>query len=154
MKSILSLLALLSVTLMGFSQSPSSNSGVNVATVNIILHDVQELIVNQAENVIDLVYDSRAKYEDGVSVVKSNHLQAFSTGSFNIEAAVWQENLITPLDISVNSVLLSRTFAPIYSNLNGNTLLDITYSAKGDFEYIDKNKQTYTTQVIYTITTN
>lgn len=134
-----------------YAQSPNNNTGTNVATVNIILHDIQALVVTPGQEVIDLVYDSPEDYINGVQVTKSDHLQVFSTQDYYIKSAVWQENLITQNDIYVNNVLQSRLFQTIEQGVPGSRNIDITYGAKGNNEYLTKNKQTYTTQVIYEI---
>lgn len=134
-----------------YAQSPNNTTGNNVATVNIILHDIQTLVVTPGQEVINLVYDEPEDYINGVQVTKTGHLQVFSTQDYYIRSAVWQENLITQNDIYVNNVLQSRIFQTIEQGVPGSRNMDITYSAKGNNEYLDKNKQLYTTQVIYEI---
>lgn len=138
------------VTFGQIGSSPNSNTGSNTATVNIILHDVQSIVVEE-QNVIDLVYDTPEKYQNGVSVERVGHLNIFSTGDYNVGAAVWQENLLTQNDIYVNNILMTRQFQSIYQGNAGSRLVDVEYKAKGNNEYLDKTKATYTTQVIYTL---
>lgn len=152
MKQLLTIALVLMVAIGNAQQSPNSNTGVNTATVNIILRDVQSVVVQQGQDVIDLIYDSPEKYRDGVSVTKTNHLEVFSTEDYTLESAVWEENLITQNDIYINNVLQSRQFQPILQGTKGSRLVDIEYKAKGNNEYLDKPKKTYTTQVIYTLT--
>ena len=151
-KFLTPLIALLVLGTTAMAQnSPNSNTGSNVATVNIILMDLQSIVVAPGQNEVNLIYDSKEKYENGESVLKLGHLQAFSTQNYKIEAAVWQENLITQNDIYVNNILLNRQFQEIFQGNRGSTNYDVTYSAKGDNVYLDKDKRTYTTQVIYSI---
>lgn len=134
-----------------YAQSPNNTTGNNEATVNIILHDIQTLVVTPGQEVINLVYSSPEDYINGVQVTKTGHLQVFSTQDYYIRSAVWQENLITQNDIYVNNVLQSRLFQTIDQGVPGSRNIDVIYGAKGNNEYLDKNKQIYTTQVIYEI---
>lgn len=151
MRKILSIFALLlSFTTIALAQ-PNSNTGPNVSKVNIILREFQTVVVKQGDEVVDLVYDTFEKYRDGVSVTKENHLTVFSTNDFEINSAVWQENLIYQQDIFINDVPQSRSFSKVHEGTAGVRDISITYRARGDYDYLTKEKKTYTTQVIYTI---
>lgn len=150
MKTMITIMAVLAAAA-GYAQSPTTNVGQDVATVNIILRETQSVVVKPGDDQIDLIYDSKEAYENGVSVTKPAHLQVFSTQDYELQSAVWQENLITQNDIYVNDVLQTRQFQSFYQGSRGSIDLDIEYKAKGSNEYLDKNKTTYSTQVIYTI---
>ena len=76
MKIKLLLLALI-VSAMAFSQ----NSG----TVNLIFKPIQSIEVNSTQKNVDLIYDTKDDYQNGVNLLQSDHLKVFSTGGFKIE---------------------------------------------------------------------
>lgn len=154
---VIATLSFMLLSIVAFSQvgtSPNSNSGNNVVTVNIILKDIMSIEVIQASNVVNLEYNSEEDYQNGVTSNQVGHLNIFSTQNYKVLSAVWQENLITDKDIYLNNILQSRQYALLVSGTSGSNLLDVEYKAKGNNEYLTKNKQTYTTQVVYSIIPN
>lgn len=120
-------------------------------TVNIKLNDIQTIAVNNGINEINLNYSTQSDYENGVSSFQSNHIATFSTMNYFVKSHVTQENVITNNDIYINGILQNVNNQNLFTNNSGNHLYDVTYSAKGSYEYINKNKTTYTLQVVYSI---
>ncbi|TDS65300.1 hypothetical protein [Myroides indicus] len=65
-------------------------------TLNVKLHPIQTLIVNPAQDIVDLEYMSKDDYEDGVtSEVLEDHLEVFSTGGFAVTVKSSSAHLTT-----------------------------------------------------------
>lgn len=79
---ILAAVTLISIAFVGNAnaQTPAS---ANV-TVNIRLKPIHTIQVT-GDQTVDLVYDSEAKYNSGVSSLKNDQLSIFSTGAFEIK---------------------------------------------------------------------
>lgn len=58
------------------------------ATLNVVLHPVQSIIVSAGSATVNLVYDDAAKYTAGVTLAMNDHLQVYSTGGFQVSVAV------------------------------------------------------------------
>lgn len=58
------------------------------ATLNVVLHPVQSIIVSSGSATVNLVYDNAAKYTAGVTLAMSDHLQVYSTGGFQVSVSV------------------------------------------------------------------
>ncbi len=136
------------------------------ATLNVNLFPVQTIEVNgEGGSVVELAYQTKEDYKNGVSVTKENHLKVYSTGGFVITVKSLTPTLTSTLnngvsiavgDIAVtaspgttnsmqgfvvNPVQLSIIdTAVISSNFGGNNLtFTITYSSKGDQDaYLNK----------------
>lgn len=54
----------------------------NPVTVNIRFQPVQSIVVNPAQETVNLVYATKDDYRDGVSEKMEDHLTVFSTGGF------------------------------------------------------------------------
>ena len=180
MKIKLLLLALI-VSAMAFSQ----NSGT--VTVNLIFKPIQSIEVNSTQKNVDLIYDTKDDYQNGVTSLQSNHLKVFSTGGFNIKVNADgdfknsasktinssdmtllatagsnnKENKFTtkPINLSHSNQIL------VTSNGGGKDIyFNIEYSLQNDkgknnnyvnkYKSTDRNKATYTAQVMYTIIPN
>ena len=62
-----------------YAQSKSATT-----TLNIKLQPIQTIIVNGSQTVVDIVYNTKNKYNNGVSVTEIDHLEVFSTGGFTV----------------------------------------------------------------------
>ena len=144
MKNILTTVALLTTAVL------SAQTAVNV-NVSIVLNDVMSIGV--ADTNVVLTYESNDDYKNGVKVLKSNHLTAFSTTPYKITSNVATDNLITQNDIYLNDQLQTRdNKTTLFTDAPGQKFYNVEYRGKGNYEYLTKEKKTYTTQVIYTIT--
>ncbi|MBW8360842.1 MAG: hypothetical protein K0M56_01500, partial [Kaistella sp.] len=63
------------------------------ATLNVVLHPVQSIIVSTGSSTVNLVYDDATKYDSGVSLEMTDHLQVYSTGGFQVSVSVPAANL-------------------------------------------------------------
>jgi hypothetical protein len=147
-------------------------------TVNIKLHPIQSLIINPIQQNVDLDYYTKEDYEDGVSVVQADHLEIYSTGSFQIVATTnnitfegtadtlpLNTLLLTPTDGSnpitsstKNIINLSQVDQVLVSSTIGgaNKTFNVEYKGEGNDEYLTKyyNSESptiYTAVVKYTI---
>jgi hypothetical protein len=151
------------------------------ATLNINLYAVQTIEVNDSDHTVNLDYQTKEDYMQGVSLSKENHLKIYSTGGFVIRVRTSDLQLssstnsesIDASDITVTAakgtangldsftsaaVQLSGTDREFISSTTGadRKTFDITYSAKGDNKYLNlftknQNPTVYTTQVVYSI---
>lgn len=159
----------------------AANAQTGTATLNVKLNPLQTLIVNPANDVVNLEYKNKADYANGVSAKQENHLTVYSTGGFQVFVKSNQQNLTGgPKDIAANQIKLAASAGktnalagnPQYKNVElvhegGKGVLlvqnsvggvdrniDVTYTAKGDNAFIDHVGQTaatYTTAVVYEI---
>lgn len=132
-------------------------------TLNVILKPIQTLVVNPASKTVNLVYDSKEKYKDGVSKTETDHLSIYSIGGFQVSvssaspttlkkgaetiesdgilitAVAGTGNISTGYTMPSN-VPLATTGAPIISHDKGGVdkNFTITYTDKGGDNYIDK----------------
>lgn len=128
--------------------SAQQTASVNVS---IVLKDVMSISV--ADTNVLLNYESNDDYKNGVKVLKTNHLTAFSTSPYKITSSVATDNLITQNDIYLNNQLQTRdNKTTLFTDAPGEKVYNVEYRGKGNYEYLLKEKKTYTTQVIYTIT--
>lgn len=144
MKKILLLSTLMTGSLI-FAQT---SANVNVT---IRLHDVQTITVNNGVNNVILDYYTQSDYENGVSSQQNNHIAAFSTSDYFVKTKVLQDNIITTNDVYLNGIQQTLNAQTLFSNGAGNHLYDVTYKAKGNYEYLTKAKTNYTVQVVYSI---
>ncbi|QBO58132.1 hypothetical protein NBC122_01305 [Chryseobacterium salivictor] len=151
------------------------------AVLNIVLHPVQTLTINTADQTVNLEYRTREDYSKGVSLNKENHLQIYSTGGYVIRVKTADPRLqsaansaagIDAGDITVTAskgtttgyesfisapVQLSASFGELISSPAGaSKAFNINYTAKGDNKYLNlftknQNPTVYTTQVVYSI---
>lgn len=168
-----------------FAQDQSVLTGT--VKLNIVLKPIQTITVNPTpvEGVtiegVNLVYDEKSDYENGVSVEQKDHLTVFSTGGFTVSVKSGGDftntggntNIIEAGDVSVkatagkgklNNVVLAKTETTestlISSDEGGRNLMyDVTYNneAGASDAYINHylnggvEKNTFTTTVTYTI---
>lgn len=151
------------------------------AVLNIVLHPVQTLMINAADQTVNLEYRTREDYSSGVSLNKENHLQIYSTGGYVIRIKTADPRLqstaniaaaIDAGDITVTAskgttigyesfisapVLLSTSYVELISSAVGaSKAFNINYTAKGDNKYLNlftknQNPTVYSTQVVYSI---
>lgn len=144
----------------------AANAQTGTATLNVKLNPLQTLIVNPANNIVNLEYKTKADYANGVSAKQENHLTVYSTGGFQVHVKSNQQNLTGgPKDIAANQIKLTASAGktnPLESNGNpeyksvdlvhsgdkGVMLvksttggvdrnIDVTYAAKGDNAFIN-----------------
>lgn len=183
-KNILSIAALIICGLVCVNSVKAQTSD-NV-TVNIKFRPVQSIVVNPAADhqTVDLVYEDKDDYANGVSAEMLDHLEVFSTGGFIVTAntdgdftrtaggSISAANVILKAtegtDTSIGSftdVELSTTPTTLITATEGGTTLkyNVTYdntAAGADNNYInnyihpDSPESVYTAKVIYTIATN
>lgn len=144
----------------------SVKAQTNQVTVNIIFQPVQSIVVNSAQETVDLVYATKDNYNEGVSGTFADHLIVFSTGGFEVSVNAEDANFVRTGEgggkIPVSHVILSAwegsttnpEFTPhnvplsttptalITSTAGGN---ELKYSVKYDnttegsgYKYIDK----------------
>ncbi len=130
------------------------------ATLNVVLHPVQSIVVNTANAEVDLVYDDATKYDEGVTAVVSDHLQVYSTGGFEVSVSVPAANIgndittgtgsaetiaasgitvqaadgsttNTGSDFTPGAVALSTTAVPLFSSSTGGSANKYNVTYKG-----------------------
>lgn len=144
MKKLFAILVLFAT----ISISAQATASVNVA---IILHDVMS--ISTADNNVVLSYETGEDYKNGVKVNKANHITAFSTVPYKITSNVLTDNLITQNDIYLNNQLQTKDIkTTLFTGNAGEKSYNVEYKGKGNLEYLLKEKKTYSTQVVYTIT--
>lgn len=63
-------------------------------TLNVKLNPIQTLVVNPAQKTVDLTYQSKADYENGVNSLQNDHLEIFSTGGFQVKVKTEGSQLV------------------------------------------------------------
>lgn len=53
-------------------------------TLNVKLKPIQTLVVNSRQRTVDLEYNSKEDYKNGVSKTNADHLNIYSTGGFQV----------------------------------------------------------------------
>ena len=150
-------------------------------TLNIKLHPIQTLVVNQAK--VDINYTTKEDYQNGVTIEEPEHITVYSTGGFTVQVKASSANLVstdptvtetissgdiqisatesttTIPGITLNAVALDTTGKDLIVSPSGcvDKSFNVAYAAKGDLnEYVNKyfneNEPTiYSTDVIYEI---
>lgn len=177
--ALLSVLLILS-SILGVSALYAQSKSATT-TLNIKLQPIQTIIVNGSQTHVDIVYNTKNKYNNGVSVTEIDHLEVFSTGGFTVSVKsngnfknTKGEESIDAKDVLVSakpgtkkpSNESSTTYAPatglktssnnlIKSTQGGRDLtFDVTYNnaaGKND-EYINKYIARDGTESVYTAT--
>ncbi len=62
----------------------AGTTNTDKVTVNIIFKPIQTIQVNSGQKTVDLVYQSKENYNEGVSSEQADHLTVFSTGGFTV----------------------------------------------------------------------
>jgi hypothetical protein len=68
------------LTLVGFA-----TVNAQTVTLNVRLKPVQTLIVNTAQKTVNLDYNTREDYANGVTSLNADHLTVYSTGGFQVK---------------------------------------------------------------------
>lgn len=163
-----------SIALFGFVTANAQN-----VTLNVRLKPIQTLVVNTAQKVVNLDYQTKDDYANGVSSVNADHLTIYSTGGFQVKvksanaalqngAKSIQANTIqikaSAGTEAVNgaqytqNVQLSANEATLVSSTVGgvNKKINIEYKGAGANAYLDnyiagQDPTIYTTELTYTI---
>lgn len=143
MKNLLLVFAFL-VSVWGLAQT----SGTVNLTVR--LQNIQTITVNGTNNVL-LTYATQSDYLNGVSSYQPNHLNTFSTQNYFVKTNVLQSNVLTTNDVYLNGILQTTAPQTLFTSPAGIHAYDVTYGAKGNYEYINLPKTDYVIQVIYNI---
>lgn len=73
------LLVMLIVSFTTFSQKTDN------VNLNIILRPIQTITINPTQKNVNLIYDTKDRYSEGVSREYTDHIEVFSTGGFIIK---------------------------------------------------------------------
>lgn len=144
--------------------SLNANAQTSQTTLNVRLHPIQTILVNTAQNTVNLDYVTSANYKDGVDIDQPDHLTVYSTGAFTVTVnsstdkltnAAFSADNIESSDITITakagttkpltgavptSVKLGTTAQPLITSDKGgnNVTFDINYAARGNDEYLNK----------------
>ena len=170
MKSIITIITFVFMSLMLSAQ--------NSVNLSIKLNPIQVLSINPESKDVMLNYTTRSDYKNGKDLTCKDHLSVFSTGGFEVKVKSTQPNLtsdngtINSSDVSIlaeggsSSELEGATLTRINLTPAEQTLIshtkgssdktfNVTYSARGNDEYVDLYNQTksneFKTTVFYTI---
>ena len=172
------LLSILSLSSLQTVVAQTTKTEDNV-TLNVKLSQIQTLTINEDSRVVDLEYKTTDDYANGVSVLKANHIQIYSTGGFEIKvksdgpligtndninvsdikitAAKGTTNSLNPTFFNETPLTVGQGATILTSDLGGvNQTFDITYAAAGDNKYVNlynngENPTKFTATVTYTI---
>ena len=61
-------------------------------TLNIKLHPIQTLVINQAK--VDINYSTKEDYTNGVTIQEPEHITVYSTGGFTVQVKASSANLV------------------------------------------------------------
>jgi hypothetical protein len=75
------------------SNASAQTSSDNV-TLNIKLHPIHTLLVNPSQTEVDLAYQTKEDYANGVNALRANHLTVYSTGGYEIKVNSFGSELI------------------------------------------------------------
>src|SRR5690606_37430535 len=95
-----------SIVLVLFSVNVNAqDANTGAVTLNVRLHHIQTLIINPDQKVVDLDYDTKDDYANGVQVTKNDHLQVYSTVGFGLKVkASGSEPTGTANTIAANTI--------------------------------------------------
>lgn len=148
-------------------------------TLNVKLKPIQTLVVNPAQNTVNLEYVTKDDYANGVASVNADHLTVYSTGGFQVKVKAADATMTNGTkSILVNTIKLTpsagsakqdaATYVPAFNLSNVDTTLmssttggvnkkiNIEYKGAGADAYINnyiagQNPTVYTTTLTYTI---
>ncbi len=144
----------------------------NEVVVNIKLQQVLSIKVQPSADAVNLEYNSKDDYLNGVSETKTGQLEVFSTGGFEVSVDDVAPFLSATDQIEANTVNVTPALtsgstttgvelktvalgdkAAIIESSQGikTTYFDITYAAAGEDAYTNKPLETYTANVTYSI---
>ena len=164
----------IAVFLIGLSHLVKAQASDN-ATLNVALSEVRSIIVNPAQNAVQLDFATARDYQLGVKNTQVGHLIITSTAGFEIWVktsgeflinganTIWVNTIWVRPELSAGSTLppgLYQTDTRLHAfdqriiestNGSANVMFDITYEADGGDEYINKPAGTYVTTLTYSI---
>ncbi|MFV0139675.1 hypothetical protein OBK16_07795 [Empedobacter falsenii] len=150
------------------------------ATLNVKLNPIQTIVIG-GDNTVNLEYNTKDDYSNGVTANMNDHLVVYSTGGFAVKVKSENENLVrekgeSKIDVKTinlvatlgsktelnaptfkNVVLTDSDKTLISSKVGGTNLkFNVAYNGKGGDAYVNKynnveNPTVYTTTVTYTI---
>ena len=135
------LLVMLIVSFTTFSQNTDQ------VTLNIVLKPIQTITINTGQNKVELIYDTKNKYNNGVSKEYTDHIEVFSTGGFIVNVRgdgdlINNKNNNASISLSDVSVIASKgskvTGNPTYNTVNlstNNKTLISSISGGRDLKY-------------------
>lgn len=155
------MLSALAVT--NFAQAQTTKEGVDL---NVILKPIQILTINNT-GAVNLTYNTKTDYDQGVTSEQNDHLTVYSTGGFNVtvessDITLKNKNLDNDETIASSGILitaalgktnsfanvtklgsgipLNKTAKEIIRNNKGGVdrNFDITYEGKGGDAYVNK----------------
>lgn len=83
----------------GATTASPATAATATATVNVRLHPIQTIIVNSANQNVNLDYNNEADYANGVSASQADHLTIYSTGAFAVTVKSNSETLTSDADV-------------------------------------------------------
>ena len=106
-KFLVAAIAVLGVTFTSQAQTTT--------TLNVKLHPIQTLVVNPAQNQVNLNYQSTEDYLNGVVSTQQDHLSIYSTGGFQVKVKS-ASNSLESISSAVTSTLEANTIQILASN--------------------------------------
>jgi hypothetical protein len=175
-RTFFSLLRALAMTLLfaGSTRVVLAQASDN-ATLNVVLADVRSIIVNPAQNAVQLDFVTATDYQVGVTKTEVAHLNVTSTGAFQVKVKASTDQLVNGANsIPVNTIILTpnisanstlpagAVFTPVTlsaiaqqliqsSNGSPKVEFDVEYKSSGGDPYINKPAGTYVTTITYSI---
>lgn len=158
------------LNLFGFSVQ-SQNS----VTLNINLYPIQTLVVNAEQKSIDLAYNTRGDYKNGVVSEQKDHLTIYSTGGFQVKVnavassetdTTFQNIAVIPssgskplnnLNVVYTQKNISEVEQPIILATKGamNKNVNISYKGAGDDAFVGftngNSQANHKYTIVYTI---
>ena len=148
-------------------------------TLNIKLKPIQTLVVNSSQRNVDLEYNSKEDYKNGVSKTNADHLNIYSTGGFQVNvksATATMVNGTKKIDTDgiqltasagsdavagatyLSNVKLSTSESLLVSSTAGGVdkKISVAYKGAGGDAYLDnyiatQNPTIYSTELTYTM---
>ncbi|GEN74325.1 hypothetical protein [Chryseobacterium hagamense] len=149
------------------------------ATLNVRLKPIQTLVVNTAQKTVNLDYNTKQDYADGVTSQNADHLTVYSTGGFQVKVKSGNSALQNgSKSIQANTIQVKASagtnpvngaqYSP-FSALGAETTLvtsatggvdrtiSVDYKGASQNTYLDnyvagQNVSVYTVELTYTIT--
>ena len=134
------------------------------ATLNVKLYPIQTILIG-TDNTVNLEYQTKEDYSNGVTKTMNDHLIVYSTGGFAVKVKSENENLVftkgsTTDNIAANTINLQATLGTgnvlnsssfskvvldksdknlISSTVGGTDLkFNVAYNGKGNNDYVNK----------------
>lgn len=159
----------------------NAQTNTGEATLNVRLYPLQTIVVNPAQDNINLDYKLTTDYSGGVSSLQEDHLKIYSTGAFIVQVASATNDIVraggtetisastlkVKAALGTTNSLAGQTMAEVGLSTTPTNLINsgtggvdknfnITYSGLDLNGYVnnyfnDENPTVYTTTVTYTI---